>query len=186
LLIPLGILAASGAAAAGAYELIATTTLSSTAQTITFSSIPQDFKHLQLRVVARTSESSFGGSPQLWINGNTTTTNYYRHALAGNGSTVFSEAQSQNSEFGLISGASAPTDVFGAAIIDISDYTNTSKTRTIRTMSGVHTNNSNANQVRLTSNLFNNTSAVTSLVFDLASTATYSIGSRFSLYGIRG
>jgi len=46
--IPLGILAASGGGAAGAFESIATVTATGSQTSLTFTSIPNTYQHLQL------------------------------------------------------------------------------------------------------------------------------------------
>ena len=168
------------------YELIQTVILSSAATSITFSSIPQDYKHLQARVVARTNVAAQASAFELYVNGNATMSNYYYHELTGAGTSAFSSAQSQQAQVGYAAAASAASEVFNGAIIDILDYTNTNKTRTIRSFNGVFGTSSNGRFISLTSNLYNNTTAITSLVFDLNSTATYVAGTRISLYGIRG
>jgi hypothetical protein len=176
MLIPLGCLAASGAGAAGAYELISTAT--STGANITISSIPQTYKHLQLRIVAQ--NSSGDNTLAMRFNG-ITTGSYDRHRLVAGGSSVVS--QNQISQTSIYIGQNpATTNIFGVSITDILDYTSTSKNTTVRSLSGVHQGASN--DIRVESGLFRNTSAITSinLFIDGASFSS----ARASLYGIKG
>jgi hypothetical protein len=158
------------------YELISTAT--STGSSITFSSIPQEYKHLQLRIVA----SNTGGFNSLAMRFNGITTGSYdRHRLVGNGSSVLS--QNQISQTSIYIGQNPVTaSIFGVAITDILDYTSTSKNTTVRSFSGVR--DTSSTDVRLESGLFRNTSAITSI--DLFMDGTSFASARASLYGIRG
>ena len=71
-------------APSGAYDSIATTTLSSSASSITFSSIPATYTHLQIRGIVG---DVTGGQASILaqLNGDTAT-NYSTHFLTGNGS----------------------------------------------------------------------------------------------------
>ena len=75
------------------------------------------------------------------------------------------------------------TNHFGAVIMDILDYGNTNKNKTVRALSGAA---SAANQIMLSSDLWANTAAITSLTVTCSGGGYYTTGSRFSLYGIRG
>jgi hypothetical protein len=90
---PLGILSAAGAGVgvAGDYELIATAFGTGSSGVISFSSIPQEYKHLQLRYTAK--NSSTATQMNITLNGITSGV-YIRHSLFGNGSTVASNASS--------------------------------------------------------------------------------------------
>jgi hypothetical protein len=193
--IPLGILAVAGAGggAAGDYELIQTSFGNGSSVNVTFSSLPQTYKHLQLRMTTRTNG---GGFTNEWLrmrfNGVTTST-YNTHNLWGTGSTVSSNggsSQTSMEDIARVPGNLAETGVYGATIIDILDYTNASKNKTIRVSGGYHEPTSSSYYVNLTSGLFRSTSAVTQIdLFSLVSNAGlgfFDTASRFSLYGIKG
>lgn len=179
-LLPLGILSSSGAGAAGAFELISTQVLTSTATSITFSSIPGTYKHLQIRAAAKATSD---GSAALNYRLNSDTgTNYSWHYLATNGSSITSYGTSATTLMRATLyywGMSSTYPV--AHICDILDYANTNKYKTIKALSGQA--GSSANELGLHSGLWQSTSAVTSVTI-LCSTAA--IGSRFSLYGVKG
>ena len=79
------------------YEPVATTTLGSTTGTITFSSIPQTYKHLQLRTFTNTSRSSgASGSASLQFNGDTVGTNYWTHYMYAFGASVSGGSYNEN------------------------------------------------------------------------------------------
>jgi hypothetical protein len=193
MLIPLGIWAASGAgsgAAAGAYELISTVNPTGVT-TVTFSSIPQTYKHLQVRLTSRNSNTTtYNMEARLTMNG-VGGTSYSYHRMYGQGSSVTSSAQTAlpwiRMPYQSASFASAGASVFGATIIDILDYTSTTKNKTVRALGGLAGVVATDNQrVDLVSGALYSTSAVTSLSYFWETSDNFSTGSRVSLYGIKG
>jgi hypothetical protein len=186
MLIPFGVLSAAGAGGQvfeDAYELISTTVLTSTAASINFSSLgtySSTYKHLQIRW------SSRAGSTQINLKFNGSSTGYANHRLAGSSTSVFSDGATSAAEIRFSSGSSstgATANAFSGGILDILDSYSTTKNKTIRTLYG--TADSGLNIVNLFSGLWANTSSITSVNFTLPS-GSFAIGSRFSLYGIRG
>lgn len=178
--LPLWILAASGAGSAEAYELIESSILTSSASSITFSSIPQDYKHLQLRAVTRQDGAVVYGNALLSLNG--TSPSYWHYLYTYNTSIYSGGYGSPYGNYGFwATGNNAATGVFAPTVMDILDYSSSSKNTTLKYLTGYNDSNSG---VALMSNLWSNTTAVTSLT--IAGTSNYVAGSRFSLYGIRG
>lgn len=182
----IGFWATAGAGvAAGAYELIATAF--PTTSTVTFSSIPTIYKHLQLRVVAKTTDTSTGECwPALRFNSDAGG-NYAIHQLNGNGSSVGSEARLGRTagQFATLNDNYSSTGIFGVSVVDILDYTSTTKNKTTRALSG--TQSPASKRISLFSNVWLNTSAITSItvLFDTYG-GNFVSGSRLSLYGIKG
>ena len=181
----LGILASANyPRVTNSYESIATVTVGSGgSSTITFSSIPSTYQHLQIRGIGRSDRS---GQPsdqiRYRLNGDTGS-NYTYHELLGNGSSA--SAYGQGSGVGIagtITGPTATASVFGTAVIDILDYADTNKYKTLRFLSGYDNNGSG--QILLGSSLWMNTAAVNSIT--LAAIASYVQYSSFALYGIKG
>jgi len=188
MLIPLGFLASSGGAA-GSYELIQSSILTSTATSVTFSSIPQDYKHLQLRVVSKTGGTSNNFENWLATYNNVSTSNQSAHFLFGDGSNVYSSAITNwDQQFVGVTATSSSTtfnaNEFATSIIDVLDYSSTTKNKTTRSFTGV-TGGTSGKRVALYSSLLQSTTAITSIRLD-ASSVNWAIGSRFSLYGIKG
>jgi len=148
----------------------------------TFSSIPQTFTHLQLRMYLRDLSASSPSACFVRFNGDTGN-NYTYHTLQGNGaSATTTGATSQGYITGpLIPGSLQLLNNYGCVIVDILDYTNTNKNTTIRTIGGYDNNGSGA--ISLTSGLWLNTAAVTSLQAG-ALFVSDDIYSRLDLYGI--
>lgn len=161
----------------GDFESIATVSVGSGgSSTITFSSIPQTFTHLQLRYIAQKTSN---GSMYIRFNGDTAT-NYTNHALYGNGSVAGVDANTGAN--GTDIGASDSSGNFAASVIDILDYKDTNKFTTIRQFFGRDYNGSGV--VWLKSGLWLNTSAITSITLVPDSTNVVQ-NSHFALYGIR-
>jgi hypothetical protein len=173
----------------GSFESIATALVDSGgASSVTFSAIPSTYKHLQVRAIARTTAT--GGTTQnlnMTIN-NDTSANYSFHQLQTGGSGAGSYGENVNRTNCVqvlhITTSTAPSGVFGAGIIDILDYVNTSKNRTVRSIRGQEQNNTDGT-VGLHSYLYNSTTAVSRLDLfpSVGSLVQYS---SFALYGIKG
>ena len=181
-----GILASSGAAA-GAFDLLETTLISTNTASVTFSNLNNysDYKHLQIRYTARSSRTAFDDSINLRLN-SITSTSYAQHGLEGDGSSVTSGgAGSQNTIFfNWIPAANANASSFGAGFIDILDFSSSSKNTTIRTLTGMLDNAQPWRKIRLTSGLLNNTAAITAVQI-YPTFGNFVSGSRLSLYGVK-
>lgn len=176
-----------GRSAVGSMDAIGVVVLSATASSVTFSSIPQTYTHLQLRAFTKNGTSSGVETSMLFqFNSDATYTNYYgRHLLYGDGASAAAAANNTSSWVGAFSGVTAQqatTSVFSSNIIDILDYTNTNKNKTVRVLGGTDYNGSGT--VIFGSGLWLNTAAITSIkVVPFANDfATYS---SFALYGIK-
>lgn len=178
-LIPLGILAAAGGAKAGSYESIASATGTGSSGTITFSSIPSTYSHLQIRINAK------GGSGAIIfaeINSDTGA-NYSRHFLRGNGTDAFASGAASQTKLDYVGYASDTADICATSIIDIIDYASTTKYKTSRSFFGLDRNGSGF--VYLSSGSWQSTSAITSISLKIAS-GSFDTISTFALYGIKG
>jgi hypothetical protein len=182
----LGIFSAAGASAAVAgasYEWISTATGTGLAATISFTSIPQDYKHLQIRYAARVADT--GTNMFLTANG-VGGTSYASHRLTGVSSAVASSAFTSQPYINLqsgLAGSAATAGVHQVGIIDLLDYTSTSKNKTFKALFG---GSEQPQVISLTSGVFVNTSAVSSLTFTSSGPGNYTTSTRFSLYGIKG
>jgi hypothetical protein len=172
------------------YESIATVTVGSGgAASASFTSIPATYTHLQLRWIGRASQANTGLGVIMRINNNTGS-NYARHSLRGNGSAASATGSASTTEISLggVPGSSSPSGMFGAGIIDILDYTNTNKYKTIRSMQGTNQNTTADDSIFLLSGfMFANTNAVTQIdVVANSSGVGFVEYSQFALYGIKG
>jgi hypothetical protein len=180
-----GLFGTGVAASTNSYESIATVTVGAGGQSsISFSSIPSTFKHLQIRAMARTTNTGVDNYGSIIFNGDTAA-NYTYHDLQGNGSTASATGlASQNANYlQRYAGAGAAASIFGVSVTDILDYQNTNKYKTIRNLGGDDRNG--AGFIYLTSGAWLSTSAVTSITItpEANNWAQYS---SFALYGIKG
>lgn len=188
MLIPLGILASSGAGGAS-FELISTTILGTSQSSVTFSSIPSGYTHLQIRMTSRTDESgaTYNDSGFIELNGDTTNGNYNAHYLSANGSGV--NASYTGGKIGSIRTLATSLNSasnYASHVIDLTDYTNVNKYKTVRVFSGQINSQFGSFGIAQTSLLWMNTSAVNSIKLAPNSGSNWVAGSRFSLYGIKG
>ena len=146
---------------------------------ITFSSIPATYTHLQIRMLTASSNPS--ASMTMNFNSDNSSANYRNHSTFGTGSTTFSNTDG-NAEYIGMQG-SAMTTGPGVQIIDILDYKNTNKYTTSRWLSGYDANGSG--YVFYGSSLWMNTAAVNQIVI-ARNTSGFFQYSQFALYGIKG
>jgi hypothetical protein len=179
----LGIIASQGRVASTAYESIATVTVGSGGQAaLEFTSIPSTFEHLQIRLFVRPTSTSNG--PVFMQLNSDTGSNYTRHSLRTDGTTVFASGSASQTSmyFNGFNTYVSSTDHPTVSIIDILDYKNTNKYKTVRTLAGLENNGSG--EVGLYSGAWLNTNAITSIkLFDNVNYGQYT---KAALYGIKG
>ncbi len=169
-----------GRSAVGSMEALGSVTLNAATSTITFSSIPSTYSHLQLRAIVRSGTT--GESGMITFNSDTGA-NYSRHYLIGTGTATASGAgtSANNIDIFYFNSSASTASVFAANVLDILDYANTNKYKTIRLLAGADLNGSGA--LGLYSGSWRSTSAITSITITPSSTiAQYS---SFALYGIK-
>ena len=180
----LGTLAAPGDVDPGAMIPIATTVVGAGgSSTITFSSIPQNYEHLQLRLLSRSSGVDYGIIVKLNSDAGS---NYYRHYLYADGSTIASggDASAFSGALFLYSALSSGTaNVYSANIVDVLDYANTNKYKTMRNLNGSDFNGSGF--VSLSSALWNSTAAVNSITLTIYGGHNFVQYTHAALYGIK-
>lgn len=160
------------------YTPITNNTLSSSASTVTFSSISNTYTDLILIVQPI---ASAGVDLELRFNGDSGT-NYSCSQLTGTGSAVTygaftNAAQMRLDKFGYVNTSIGTMDV-----IHIMNYANTSVNKTVLSRTG------NASQgTDIVVGMWRSTAAITSIVLypGVGTGATFSAGSTFTLYGIK-
>ena len=168
----------------GAYDSIATVTVGAGGATsVSFTSIPATYQHLQIRASFTTSTGGQVISARL---NSDSGSNYTLHSLIGNGSAASAGASTSASYatiFGRVVGTSATNPT--ALITDILDYTNTNKNTTLRTLGG--NDNNGSGELNFLSDLWLNTAAVTAIeISPYNGAVAFNQYSSFALYGIRG
>lgn len=171
------------------FESIATAISNGTETSITLSSIPSTYKHLQVRVLGRNNIAAADASfAFMQVNGDTGS-NYTRHELWGDGTSVnvSGAASTTGMQYATIVRNNATSGIFGVSIIDIQDYANTTRNKTFRFLTGNDRNG--AGLLALFSGAYLSTNAISSLTFvpnNIGGAQTFISGTTFSLYGIKG
>lgn len=164
----------------GSYESIQTYTVGAGGQaTVTFSSIPSTYSHLQLRHISLSGVLT--GDVRLQFNGDASS-NYSLHQLYGVGSSTAAASGAANTTYIPI-GVSGDTTYPGCGIADILDYSNTNKYKTVRTLHGIDVNGAGG-YIFFDSGNWRNTNSITSITLFING---YNLNqySSFALYGIK-
>jgi hypothetical protein len=154
------------------YTPLANITLSVSASTITFSSIPATYNDLVLVVTASNPVAANLGIRANADSGN----NYFRQRLTGDGTSVVSADITTGNIWSITTVAQVNTTAGFNAIYHIMDYSSTNKTKMILARL-----NSAGLGTEIACGRWNNTAAVTSIVI---SGTLLDAGSTFALYGI--
>lgn len=183
----IGILASAQTAAnLSSYESIATTTVGAGgAASVTFSSIPSTYKHLQIRGIARSAEAVVANLSQFRFNSDTAG-NYSSHVLYGDGSAGGGAGYINTGwMYGpSITAATATSGLFNGFFADILDYANTSKYKTIRSIGGQERNG--AGDIRISGGNWRSTSAINSITIFPSGAVNWVQYTSMALYGIKG
>lgn len=155
------------------------------ASSITFSSIPTNFTHLQLRCFMRGVRSFANEQVYVRFNGDSAS-NYWYHYLYGDGSVASSSGAGTTVILTHeMPAANETANIHSVMITDILDWQNTNKNKVTRSLSG-YDNNGNTGiamaKAWLASGLWLNTAAITSVT--VLSNGAFTSTSRFDLYGI--
>jgi hypothetical protein len=177
-------------AASGSYESIATVTLTSGTQaSVTFSSIPETYTHLEIRFVANNNDTANSGLGNVrcsgFFNGDTNGGNYYNHWIDADGTGT--SGQAENSAKWVGSATRNSMIAPGSSIATVLDYRNTNKYKTTRALWGWNNNDTTAgnDSSRFVSGLWLNTARITSITITPES-GLFKAYSSFALYGIKG
>ena len=164
-------------AAGATYEPIATTTLSSAAASITFSSIPATYT--DLRLVLTATSSTAGADVQIQFNG--TTTAYSHTYMYGSGSAAVSGRVNGATYIYLDYLVGLSTTIPSLYEVDIFSYAgSTFKTLLNRTAE----DRNGSGEVLASVGLWRNTAAITSIYLFL-SAYNFATGTTATLYGIK-
>ena len=173
----------TGHLSTNSYESIQTVTVGSGGQSsISFSSIPSTYKHLQLRYITNNTSAAY--YVLLRFNSDSGT-NYASHQLTGNGTTASAGGTASNTLIELPRNSGTySSSIMSTGVVDILDYLNTSKYKTVRSLGGYDTNG-NGQAVDFNSGVWMNTGAITSITLSAVG-GNYNTNSQFALYGIKG
>lgn len=180
-------------AAADGFFDIASHTFSGSTSSVTFSSIPQTYRALQIHIVAKSASSSSGGYDYIISRINGATTGYIDNRLVSRSSDSFAGSTAYSS-YAWFYGAMPTTlggtsNMFGAGVAMIHDYALTDRYKDIYCINGMDQNGQAGttlgnNSIWLQSARLNSTAAISSISFQSDLGSNFVAGSRISLYGI--
>ena len=188
----LGIMASSitGGLVTSSFESIATVTAAGGETSLSFTSIPGTYKSLQIRGILKSAYvTGTGGENNCKLQFNSDTSSLYpSHQLQGNGTTASASGSTGAAYIGysIWEYFGNATNTFAVNIVDIIDYANTSKYKTVRSLGGVDINGTATGGIHLGSGYWPSTSAITSIQISGFLGGTTAAGSTFALYGIKG
>lgn len=193
----LGIIASSISGNLTSYDSIATTTLATSASSITFSLIPSTYKHLQIRLFAQTNRGTYGGDNFYMRVGASTVdsgSNYAWHMVYGNASGTGADKGTTATYINVLNGGCVGTTAggsFGGVIVDLLDYDNTSKYKTVRALGGTEDNAASAGgfgkAVGISSGLWQSTASAIDIISLYPMNGTlFNTYTSAALYGIKG
>ena len=170
---------------ANTYVLIASNTLSSSAASVTFSSIPGTYTDLVLRVSARTTAAVGALQATIRVNSDTGSNYSYTYVRANTTNAQSATLSSQSywyPSYGL-EGTTFTSNTFSSWEMYLPSYTSSS-TKPASVFGVVETNSANA-YLGANALLWNSTSAITSIDILDADGYSFASGSSFWLYGIK-
>lgn len=169
---------------ANSYYQIGTTTVGAGgASSVTFSSIPSTYDHLQVRFMTKDTYSVSADFVSFTITGNGTNT-WRNHYAVGNGSTFTGGSTANIIVYSTPNSHSSLANMFGTGIIDLVDYKNTTKNKVFRIFNGLELNTNNTlSRVTYQTLLKVDTAAINSLTF--TADLNFAQYTRFDLYGIK-
>ena len=147
------------------FESIATATGTGSSGTITFSSIPSTYQHLQIRMLGKTATAAAGADALDITFNNDSNGNYVYHNITGDGASATAGASSTSTTFiriGAGAGRATETNICAVSIIDIHDYASTTKNKTVRRFGGFDKNGSGGSII-LNSGLWMSTNAINTI-----------------------
>lgn len=173
------------------YDSIATQTVTGTGVTsVSFTSIPQTYTHLQIRASVRSNSVAAYDAFYIYnLNGAGVSSEMANHYIYGTGAAVGVNSYTAqfSSQMGFVPAANTLANNFGAGIVDILDYTNTNKNKVMRGLVGYDDNGNTSGSPFITfSSAYSvqlGTSAVTNLTFIINN--SFAIGTKFALYGVK-
>jgi hypothetical protein len=163
----------------GAYDSLATISLSTATSSITFSGIPGGYKHLEVRGTYLASATNEDCLVRL---SEDSASNYSWHELRGDGSTASARGVANTSFIYLGANSGSTTYPFNV-VFNIPDYNSTTKYKTLKSLSGQDRNGTGGG-ISLFSGNWRSLSAVTSMTIYMAS-GNFNQYSQFALYGVK-
>ena len=162
------------------YEKIATTTLSSVANTVSFSSITGSYTDLIVVASIRMDNASSGNQNTLIRLNDDSDSNYSWTYMLGDGSSASTSRTNNTNSFLVSSVGNDSANRYSSEIWHLNNYSNTTTYKTALLRHSA----SYGNQVQAWLGLWRSTSAINKILIIGSSSTNFAVGSVFTLYGI--
>lgn len=162
--------------AGATYEPIATTTLTTSQSSITFSTLGT---YTDLRLVLNFTATTSGGELDLQFNGDTAT-NYSNIEIYGDGANASAATWANKDSIYIVGSVGASTSVISTAIIDFFNYRGSTNKSIVAEWASDRNGSGSVGRV---AGLWRSTAAITSILLKLGS-GSFATGSNASIYGI--
>ncbi len=175
-------------------EAIATTYLEADAASVTFSSIPATYEHLQLRCNAKSNRTNSSDDVRIYLGDSSdspvdTGSGYYSHYLSGSTTIEGAGVNASNAlRIMRVTGSKTDEDAanYGSTVIDIFDYANANKNTTVLGTGGLAGDSSAAGAlVALSSGIWETASVVTAVRVEAMDGSGWIRGTEVTLYGLK-
>ncbi len=175
-------------------EAISTTYLEADAASVTFSSIPATYEHLQLRCNLKSNRTNSSDPVRVCLGDSSdspvdTGSGYYSHYLSGNGSNAGAGVFGSTSlRIGRVAGSKTDENAanYGTTVIDIFDYANANKNTTVLGIGGLAgVSSATGTVVVLASGIWETASVVTAVRVEAADGSGWIRGTEVTLYGLK-
>jgi len=174
----------------GSYDLITAYDLAATSTSINFNSIPQTYKHLEIRGVLQGTQGTNRGNT--WqgfsLNDNSNAYDYATFIGYESGTATYSRDIAQSTlALGDVMYQGGDASGMQTFIIKINNYSDTTKIKNWTMWSGWCVSGATQNRIFYNTGVMRtSTSAITTIKFPNSNTSGYAIGSSLRLYGING
>jgi hypothetical protein len=156
---------------------------------ITFTNIPDTYKHLYIRCLTRDDRAVSANALLMQVGSSNSIdsgNNYSVHFFRGDRSSATSGSAAPYSDmisFAVEPGSSAGSNIFALSIIEVLDYANTTKYKTAKVLNGFDGNTIGYTQ--LISGLWRSKNVINTLRFSAGANANFVENSQFALYGVK-
>jgi hypothetical protein len=170
------------------YVFIARVTATGGESSLTLSSIPSTYKHLQVRSYLGDTYSvvSPGGcGMERFTYNSDTANNYATNRVYGDGAGVFTTGYASQASAGNMAAITwGNQNIFASSVTDIYDYANTNKFKSSKCLGGSDSRTGSSNwQINFASAIWLSTNAINSITLN-AAISGFRAGSTMDLYGI--
>jgi hypothetical protein len=162
------------------YTPIATQTLTTSAASVTFSSIPGTYTDLVLIVSSRSLKAGTEDALFIQVNGDSST--LYSRTELYNASSGRATGETAYKYHGKVAGNTSGGATFATSNINFMNYANTATFKTLIARCGMA--DPAYTEVKTSVGLYRSTNAISSMVLTTESATNFAPGSSFTLYGI--